>query len=373
MKRHAILFALVAAAIASPLVDPPPAKPQGGGPPAKPKGSGPPTAAPSPQRGIGTGVTEKIAPPGPPPPKCIIAYSGKFGIAVQNITAQKMNVIPAAAPAILPVATAAKPAMSPAETTPPPPAVGLDSPPPDQPNQDGANTTQTTRTFTRTVTVRRTVVGQEMKQSVYMISQIGDGQIQAPTAPTVLQRTTFAGPAVPAAATPGSPKTIDAGSVVGEIGDGQVQAPVAPSPAVATPAAAPPAGAPLAAVPPMADMSGMNMRRDVGAPPDAPATQLVSCITKGTLNITLDGGVMKDDKGRTAYIASNYQLQFDDPPQSGSIFTAGFSVCNNGSLALGGSTTWYQCRSGDFYNLYDRWWAEQCNPVTINAVMLKQC
>ena len=65
--------------------------------------------------------------------------------------------------------------------------------------------------------------------------------------------------------------------------------------------------------------------------------------------------------------------RFDAPPQSGSIYTAGFSVCNNGSLALGGSTTWYQCRSGDFYNLYDRWWAPQCNPVTINAVMLKQC
>lgn len=34
-------------------------------------------------------------------------------------------------------------------------------------------------------------------------------------------------------------------------------------------------------------------------------------------------------------------------------------------MALGGSTVFYQCRSGGFYNLYDRWWAEQCSPVHI--------
>lgn len=295
MKRYAILFAFVAAAMASPLVEPP----------TKPKGGAPPAAATTPERGIGTGVTEKLAPPGPPPPKCNIAYNGKFGIAVQNITAKKMDVIPAAVPAVLPVPTQAKPAMAAAETTPPPPAaVGPESPPPD----DGtAITKQSTRTHTRTVTVRRTVVGQEMKQSVYMISQIGDGQVQAPTAPTVLQRTTFAAP--PAVATPGSPKTIAASGVVSEIGDGQVQA---PKPAVVTPVDAgvppkPAANVPLVP-PPAVPMVGMNMKR-AEAPPENPATQFVSCLTKGTLTMTLDGGVLKDDKGRTGYIASNYQFQ----------------------------------------------------------------
>ncbi|QDS74598.1 hypothetical protein FKW77_008420 [Venturia effusa] len=351
--------------MASPLVDPPPAKPNGGTLP-------PPTGA-APERGIGTGVTEKIAPPGPPPPKCNMVYAGKFGIAVQNITDK---VVPPAAPATLPVPTPPKIGMTPAETTPPSPpggAVGLDTPPPDQ---DGVST----RMHTRTVTVRRTVVGSnDMKQSAYMVSQIADGQIQAPTTPTPLERTTSA--PSPAVVTPGSPEAVAGGSgLVSQIGDGQIQAPVAPKPAGAAPDVEPkpaanathPAAAPAAAV--MPPLSAMAMRRDLGVPPpEKPSAQFVACITNGTLTVTLDGGVLKDDKGRTGYIASNYQFQFDAPPQSGSIYTAGFSVCSNGSLALGGSTVWYQCRSGDFYNLYDRWWAPQCNPVTINAVMLKQC
>ncbi|KAK3360813.1 hypothetical protein B0T24DRAFT_685237 [Lasiosphaeria ovina] len=37
--------------------------------------------------------------------------------------------------------------------------------------------------------------------------------------------------------------------------------------------------------------------------------------------------------------------------------------CGNGTLALGGSTVFYQCASGNFYNLYDGYWAAQCSPV----------
>jgi hypothetical protein len=90
-----------------------------------------------------------------------------------------------------------------------------------------------------------------------------------------------------------------------------------------------------------------------------------TCSDSGVLVATLDDGVLKDAQGRTGYIASNYQFQFDGPPQAGSIYTAGFSECGNGTLALGGSTVFYQCKSGSFYNLYDRWWAEQCSPVEI--------
>ncbi|KAK4162911.1 hypothetical protein QBC43DRAFT_214062 [Cladorrhinum sp. PSN259] len=90
-----------------------------------------------------------------------------------------------------------------------------------------------------------------------------------------------------------------------------------------------------------------------------------ACSTDGVLVAELKDGVITDSAGRTGYVASNYQFQFDKPAQAGSIYTAGFSVCGNSSLALGDSSVFYQCRSGDFYNLYDRWWADQCSPVEI--------
>ncbi|KAF2005222.1 hypothetical protein P154DRAFT_405328, partial [Amniculicola lignicola CBS 123094] len=86
------------------------------------------------------------------------------------------------------------------------------------------------------------------------------------------------------------------------------------------------------------------------------------------LTLTLADGVLLDSSKRTGYIASNYQFQFDGPPQVGAIYTAGFSICSNNSLALGGSAIFYQCLSGSFYNLYDRDWAEQCSPIYIYAM-----
>ncbi|KAH8660964.1 hypothetical protein BGZ60DRAFT_471778 [Tricladium varicosporioides] len=94
-----------------------------------------------------------------------------------------------------------------------------------------------------------------------------------------------------------------------------------------------------------------------------------SCGAQGTLTIrSLTNGVLTDSQGRTGYIASNYQFQFDAPPQAGSIYTSGFSACNNGSLALGGSAVFYQCYSGGFYNLYDRHWAAQCSPILLEIL-----
>jgi len=86
------------------------------------------------------------------------------------------------------------------------------------------------------------------------------------------------------------------------------------------------------------------------------------------LECTLSGGILKDAKDRTGYIASNYQFQFDGPPQAGALYTAGFSVCGNNTMALGGSAIFYQCYSGGFYNLYDRHWAPQCSPVYIEVM-----
>jgi hypothetical protein len=93
-----------------------------------------------------------------------------------------------------------------------------------------------------------------------------------------------------------------------------------------------------------------------------------SCNGEGVLVLNLKDGVLKDAQDRTGYISDSYQFQFDKPAQSGAIYTSGFSVCSNGTLALGPSAIFWQCKSGDFYNLYDRDWAEQCEPVEFGVM-----
>jgi len=94
----------------------------------------------------------------------------------------------------------------------------------------------------------------------------------------------------------------------------------------------------------------------------------------GTLTLTLKDGILKDQAGRQGYIASNFQFQFDSPLQAGARESTGFSVCGNSSLALSASgraapAVWYQCLSGDFYNLYSQSTGAQCIPIYITAVM----
>lgn len=230
-----------------------------------------------------------------------------------------------------------------------------------------------------------------------VVTQIGDGQIQAPTAPVLVTQPT---------PTP-SMQSVTM-MPISQIFDGQIQAPYNPAVTSAAAAAAAastapaPAPAPaatsaaaVALVGPAASSSGAT-RATTPAPtsyassaptpsasastststatldPAAPTT-IVACTTNSTLALTLRDGVLTDSRNRTGYIASNFQFQFDDPPQSGALYTAGFSLCGNGSLALGGSAVWYQCLSGDFYNLYDRYWAAQCEEVTISSLQLVSC
>lgn len=87
----------------------------------------------------------------------------------------------------------------------------------------------------------------------------------------------------------------------------------------------------------------------------------------GVLTLSLQDGMLKDQAGRTGYIAGNDQFQFDNPPQANSKATSGFSLCSNNSLATGGSAVWYQCYSGGFYNLYDISQGKQCNQIYIVA------
>jgi hypothetical protein len=89
--------------------------------------------------------------------------------------------------------------------------------------------------------------------------------------------------------------------------------------------------------------------------------------TQGALVCTLKDGVLRDSFLRTGSVVANRQFQFDGPPQAGAIYTGGFSVCNNGSVAIGGTTRWWQCSSGGFYNLYDEWIGAQCEEIRIQA------
>jgi len=89
----------------------------------------------------------------------------------------------------------------------------------------------------------------------------------------------------------------------------------------------------------------------------------------GTLKLSLEDGKLTDQAGRTGYIAANYQFQFDSPVQEGALETEGFGLCSNGSMSLQGSTVFYQCLSGDFYNLYSQSTGAQCIPIHIQATM----
>ncbi|OQO08463.1 hypothetical protein B0A48_06333 [Cryoendolithus antarcticus] len=89
----------------------------------------------------------------------------------------------------------------------------------------------------------------------------------------------------------------------------------------------------------------------------------------GKLEISLADGVLTDSSGRIGNIVANHQFQFDPAPgQAGAIYTGGFSACGNGSLAIGGSAIFYQCLSGNFYNIYDESQGKQCSQVYINIL-----
>jgi hypothetical protein len=69
-------------------------------------------------------------------------------------------------------------------------------------------------------------------------------------------------------------------------------------------------------------------------------------------------------------------IRFDAPPQAGAQLTAGYSLCKIGDanfLALGQSTQWWQCLSGEFFNLYDKNIAPQCNAVRFIVLDSSDC
>lgn len=100
----------------------------------------------------------------------------------------------------------------------------------------------------------------------------------------------------------------------------------------------------------------------------------VACSTETALSLLLQDGILRDNYDRICSIVSGHQFQCDGPvPQYGTIFAAGWSVTPQGSLALGGSTKFFQCALGDFYNIYDTPIDPLCNPVVLNVVELIDC
>jgi hypothetical protein len=117
-----------------------------------------------------------------------------------------------------------------------------------------------------------------------------------------------------------------------------------------------------------ASTSGTFQISTVNVTSSATKRDLATRQLAGTLTLSLQNGNLRDQAGRTGYIASNYQFQFDAPVQAGARVQTGFSLCNNGSLALGSTAIWYQCLSGTFYNLYSQSTGAQCIPIYITAV-----
>jgi hypothetical protein len=193
-------------------------------------------------------------------------------------------------------------------------------------------------------------------RKAYLVAQIGDGQLQVPTKPVTLSVSTASpsspssgSKSAPPAGTIAVPTGVVSIGIISQISDGQIQAPKGPAtatsvaikPAVASvgPAAAAqpaavqappvaPAAAPAPAVAPMAGMSGhegMNMHRRQAPPPAevgyacrGQRRKAVNGEDQVNAEVVLQGGILKDNHldprsnsaaNRTGYIASNGQFQ----------------------------------------------------------------
>jgi len=98
-----------------------------------------------------------------------------------------------------------------------------------------------------------------------------------------------------------------------------------------------------------------NVEHKISKRTTAHGTELYTCASHKPLMALVKDNQLFDGKNWIGYIAANHQLQFDaGVAQNGALYTSGFSVCDNNKLALGKSTVFYRCLSGNFYNLYDR-------------------
>ncbi|AHY78853.1 ADI_G0032820.mRNA.1.CDS.1 [Saccharomyces cerevisiae] len=160
--------------------------------------------------------------------------------------------------------------------------------------------------------------------------------------------------------------------VISQIGDGQVQATSAA--ATDSQVQASSTATPTSSEKISSSASKTSSTNATSSSCATPSLKDSSCKNSGTLELTLKDGVLTDAKGRIGSIVANRQFQFDGPPpQAGAIYAAGWSITEDGYLALGDSDVFYQCLSGNFYNLYDQNVAEQCSAIHLEAVSLVDC
>lgn len=182
-----------------------------------------------------------------------------------------------------------------------------------------------------------------------VVNQIGDGQIQHQTATTATTASV-----INQIGDGQIQHQTGTASVINQIGDGQIQH----QNATAT----------------VAQISDGQLQATATAAANDDSAIPVACLTKDSLTMTLKNTVLTDGLGRIGAIVANRQFQFDGPPpQAGSIFAAGWSITDDGLLALGDSAVFFQCKSGDFYNLYDDNVAAQCEPVHLSVIELIEC
>lgn len=195
-----------------------------------------------------------------------------------------------------------------------------------------------------------------------MVSQIGDGQIQATTATTATKAVVSQiGDGQIQATTATSSATTATKAVVSQINDGQIQA--------TTSTATKSVASQISDGQIQATTSTLAKRAESSA-----AVTQVGCKSSESLSLSLNSTVLTDSHGRIGSIVANRQFQFDGPPpQAGAIYAAGWSITDDGKLALGNQTTFYQCLSGTFYNLYDESVGAQCKSVNFYVVDLVDC
>ncbi|SCV03510.1 LANO_0G04566g1_1 [Lachancea nothofagi CBS 11611] len=194
------------------------------------------------------------------------------------------------------------------------------------------------------------------------ISQISDGQIQATSTASQTQATSTS-------------SQIHATSTVSQISDGQVQATSATASEVVSSEASE-SLIPASSSASMHETTTLSSNSTSASASSIPDTDIkvMSCKNDGTLEMSLHGSILKDAKGRIGSIVANRQFQFDGPPpQAGAIYAAGWSITENGNLAVGETEVFYQCLSGTFYNLYDESIGAQCSPVHLEIVKLVDC
>ncbi|CAI4605073.1 ALI_HP2_G0026630.mRNA.1.CDS.1 [Saccharomyces cerevisiae] len=218
------------------------------------------------------------------------------------------------------------------------------------------------------------------------ISQIGDGQIQATTKTTSAKTTAAAVSQIGDGQIQATTKTKAA--AVSQIGDGQIQATTKTTAAAVSQigdgqiqATTKTTVAPVSQITDgQIQATTLTSATIIPSPAPAPITNgtdpvtAETCKSSGTLEMNLKGGILTDGKGRIGSIVANRQFQFDGPPpQAGAIYAAGWSITPEGNLAIGDQDTFYQCLSGNFYNLYDEHIGTQCNAVHLQAIDLVNC